>query len=105
MKKMRKICSLALAAAMTFSLVACNKESSSGSSGTAGNSSAGTSTSQGGDAQVEIPDSLTLIVPYAAGGAVDLGSRLMAKYAANYTDVDIVITNVTGGGGTVARLN
>jgi len=44
---------------------------------------------------------LNLIVPFAAGGAVDLGARLFAKYAPQYTAANVVITNISGAGGLI----
>ena len=87
---MKKVLALVLAMLMVLSLAACggNSESTAAESQQAGEFKPGNKT-------------LNLIVPYAAGGAVDLGARLMAKYAKNYTDIDIVITNVAGGSGTV----
>jgi len=49
----------------------------------------------------EATGTVTLIVPYTAGGAVDLGARLFAKYAAQYTSANIVITNISGAGGMI----
>ena len=86
---MKKVLALILAMLMVLSLAAC----SSGSSTQA-------ESQQSGEFKPS-NKTLNLIVPYAAGGAVDLGARLMAKYAKNYTDIDIVITNVAGGSGTV----
>ena len=106
---MKKMLAFLLAAMMVFSLVACSGDSGSGSgSGTSTTPSTSTNTTSGSgaasaDAGAFKPSNktLNLIVPYAAGGAVDLGARLMAKYAADYTDIDVVITNVAGGSGTV----
>lgn len=49
----------------------------------------------------EATGTINLIVPYAAGGAVDLGARLFAKYAAQYTSAKIVIVNIGGAGGII----
>lgn len=87
---MKKVLAFILAVMMVLSLTACGG-SSTGSTPAA---------SQSGEFKPS-NKTLNLIVPYAAGGAVDLGARLMAKYAKNYTDIDIVITNVAGGSGTV----
>ena len=108
---MKKFLALMLAAMMVLSLAACGGSSSS--SGGSGSSSAPAATDSAAPAGGEASGStdaaafkpgnktLNLIVPYSAGGAVDLGARLMAKYASNYTDIDVVITNVAGGSGTV----
>lgn len=104
---MKKALALVLAMMMILSLAACGGASGgdTGSTQPSGNSSTTTSAANSGstDSGTFKPSNktLNLIVPYAAGGAVDLGARLMAKYAANYTDIDVVITNVAGGSGTV----
>ena len=88
---MKKALALILALIMLFAIVACSKTETKTETKTT-------------ETSAEFKPSnktLNLIVPYAAGGAVDLGARLMAKYAKNYTDIDIVITNVAGGSGTV----
>lgn len=43
-----------------------------------------------------------VIVPAAAGGDTDFNARTMAKYFNQITDENMVITNMNGGGGTVA---
>lgn len=108
---MKKMLAFLLAAMMVFSLVACSGDSGSGSgsstSTTPSTSTNTPSTSGSGSTPADTGafkpsnKTLNLIVPYSAGGAVDLGARLMAKYASNYTDIDVVITNVAGGSGTV----
>lgn len=49
----------------------------------------------------EATGTVNLIVPYAAGGAVDLGARLFAKYAAKHTSANIVIVNIGGAAGII----
>ena len=49
----------------------------------------------------EATGTVTLVVPFSAGGAVDLGARLFARYAAQYTSANIVITNISGAGGII----
>lgn len=44
---------------------------------------------------------ITLVVPFAAGGATDVVSRLLAKKVTDKTGVSIVVDNVAGGGGVV----
>lgn len=99
----KRFAALFLALAMVGSLAACGSkpaESAPAASAPAASAPAASTPAESGEFKPS-NKTLTLIVPYAAGGAVDLGARLMAKYAANYTDIDIVITNVTGGSGTV----
>lgn len=89
---MKKMIALALSFAMTISLTAC---------GASRNTSEPTAATTTEKTEYTPPKTLTMIVPYAAGGAVDLGARLLAKYAAKYTTADIVINNVAGGSGTI----
>jgi len=53
-------------------------------------------------AYAEFPEKpITLIVPYSAGGANDIGARLMAPYLEKELGVPIVVINKPGGGGQV----
>lgn len=45
---------------------------------------------------------VTVIVPYAAGGASDIMARLIAEFWKKYTGKDMVVTNVVGAEGAVA---
>lgn len=44
---------------------------------------------------------ITMIVPYSAGGGVDVTARVYAKYFEKYAGVKMVVNNITGGGGVV----
>src|SRR3990172_3777949 len=44
---------------------------------------------------------ISLIVPFSAGGTVDLAFRLVAKEAERHLGQPIVVVNKPGGGGTV----
>lgn len=44
---------------------------------------------------------ITIIVQYAAGGGVDVNSRIVAQYAEKYAGQPVVVVNKTGGGGVV----
>ena len=110
---MKKILALALALVMVCGiLTACGGSDSTSSDAGAGTSSgAGTSTSSGSSsgstaapadaAAYQPPKNVTLIVPYAAGGAMDLGARLVSKHASKYTDTNLVVNNIAGASGTV----
>lgn len=99
---MRKFLALTLSLAMIIGLAACG---SSQAPSTAASSQTPSAAAPSSDAPTTAsytpPKTLTLIVPYAAGGAMDLGARLLAKHAAKYTDTDVVINNIAGGGGTI----
>jgi len=45
---------------------------------------------------------ITLVVPFSAGGAVDVVARLLAEYASRIPDQPVVVENVSGAGGTIA---
>ena len=105
---MKKLFSIALAATMALSLAGCSGNSTASTTAAADTKAADTTavaadTTAGGEStsSYEPSGTLTIIVPYAAGGGVDLGSRLLAKYLSEATPVDVVVSNVAGGGGTV----
>lgn len=55
-----------------------------------------------GTAQSTLPKgTITLVVPFAAGGATDIVSRLIAKKVTENSGLTIVVENVSGGGGIV----
>lgn len=43
---------------------------------------------------------ITLVVPSSAGGGTDLTARLWAKYASDIMGQQVIVNNVTGGGGS-----
>ena len=107
---MKKLFSIALAATMALSLAGCSGNSTASTTAAADTkaadttaAAADTTAAAGGEStsSYEPSGTLTIIVPYAAGGGVDLGSRLLAKYLSEATPVDVVVSNVAGGGGTV----
>lgn len=51
--------------------------------------------------QSELPRTITLVVPFAAGGATDVVSRLVSKKVSDRIGRSIVVENVGGGGGAV----
>ncbi|SNS85694.1 Tripartite-type tricarboxylate transporter, receptor component TctC [Anaerovirgula multivorans] len=56
-----------------------------------------------GDAGYKWPvKTIELIVPASAGGDTDFNARTMAKYFEEATGVTMIVTNMTGGGGTIA---
>ena len=48
------------------------------------------------------PKTIEVIVPASAGGDTDFNARTMAKYFEKITGAKMIITNMTGGGGTIA---
>ncbi|WP_398473331.1 Bug family tripartite tricarboxylate transporter substrate binding protein, partial [Tardiphaga sp.] len=58
--------------------------------------------SAGARAQADLPKGpITLVVPFAAGGATDVVSRHVARKVSEQIGQTIVIENVTGAGGVV----
>lgn len=97
---MKKLISAILATCMCFALASCNSSSSNSSAGTSTGS--GSSQTSGSTDELNYPEkNITLIVPYAAGGAMDLTARVFQKYAEEVCGQSIVITNVAGGSGSV----
>lgn len=47
---------------------------------------------------------LNVVCPFAPGGAVDTYCRLVSKYAAEYTDINLVVTNIAGSSGTIGMM-
>lgn len=59
-------------------------------------------------AALENNDRVTIVVPYSPGGGFDTQARLIAPYleaalrSRGLSDVDVIVTNVRGGGGAIA---
>ena len=90
---MKKILALALAAAMSLTLVACGGSKTPAASGSA--SSGGSSSAE----TVDFPGNkqVSLIVPYSAGGASDTVARIYASELEQSLGTSIVVSNVTDG--------
>ena len=72
---MKKLFALALVLIMALGLCACGKSNA--------------------DKYPEGP--IEIIVPFAAGGAMDASARLTATYLKKYLGVEVTINNMTGG--------
>lgn len=99
MKMRTKIASLMLAGAMLVGLAGCgssqNSSSGSGSGSASGSGSGATETSW--------PEkTVNIIVPFSAGGDTDFNARTMAQYLSEEWGVSVVVSNVTGSGGSIA---
>lgn len=94
---MKKILALALAAAMSLTLVACGGSKTPAASGSA--SSGGSSSAEA----VDFPGNkqVSLIVPYSAGGASDTVARIYASELEQSLGTSIVVSNVTGASGAI----
>lgn len=96
----KKFLALALAGAMTLSLTACGGgnggNASTGGNG-GGNASTGSSAASGG---VNFPTkSITMIIPYDAGGGSDLINRRACSIVEQQTGWSFTCTNMPGGSG------
>lgn len=94
---MKKFLALALAAAMSLTMVACGSSktpAASGSTGSGGSSSA---------ESVDFPGNkqVSLIVPYSAGGASDTVARIYASELEQSLGTSVVVSNVTGASGAI----
>ena len=94
---MKKILALALAAALSLTLVACGGSKTPAASGSA--SSGGSSSAE----TVDFPGNkqVSLIVPYSAGGASDTVARIYASELEQSLGTSIVVSNVTGASGAI----
>ena len=94
---MKKILALALAAAMSLTLVTCGGSKTPAASGSA--SSGGSSSAE----TVDFPGNkqVSLIVPYSAGGASDTVARIYASELEQSLGTSIVVSNVTGASGAI----
>ena len=81
---MKKLAAIILSLAMILSLAACGGDTpaSSGASG---------------EAAAWPKGNIEIIVPFKAGGAMDLSARLTATYLKKYLGVEVSVNNVEGG--------
>lgn len=102
----KKILALSLACAMIMSLAACSNNTPSGGNQNNNNNSSSNSAPSGSNdaaAATTWPEkAVNIIVPYAAGGDTDFNARTMAKYLSDALGVSVVVSNVTGSGGSIA---
>lgn len=90
---------LALAMSMTMLLTGCN---SGGAGSNPSNPSAG-SNGSGDAANIDWPkETITMTVPYAAGGDTDTYCRQLSNLLGKELGVNVVVVNTTGGAGVVA---
>lgn len=93
--KMKKLLSLALAAAMALSLVACGGGGGT-SAGSSGAASSGAASS--GESELEYPvRSINNIIPFGAGGGTDVWNRALMDSMGSIMGQTVVSSNMTGG--------
>lgn len=87
------VLTLAVIMAMSLMLTGCNKDSTPGNN----DSTPGTTT------ETDWPkETVTMVVPYSAGGDTDTYCRQMSKLLGEKLGVNFVVVNTTGGSGVVA---
>lgn len=92
-------CALALAMSMTMLLTGCNN----GSSSTPNTPNPSAGSNGGGAAATDWPkETITMTVPYAAGGDTDTYCRQLSNLLGKELGVNVVVVNTTGGAGVVA---
>lgn len=97
-------CTLALAMACTMLLTGCGS-SGSGSAGTPGGAAGTPGGAAGGNSggQTDWPkETVTLTVPYSAGGDTDTYCRQLASLLTKELGANFIVVNTTGGAGVVA---
>ncbi len=106
---MKKLFALALALAMTLALVACGGGSTSApaaSTPAPAASAPAASTPAPAASAPAAPEAkkldwpkkdISIVCPFKAGGAMDLSTRLTAKYLEKYLGVSVTVNNVEGG--------
>lgn len=109
MKGLKRGISIVLAIILMFGLAGCGGTGTPPSNNTpAQNANPAPSTSPdpnaapSGESSYYAGKTVTLIVPWAAGGSVDVSARIIAQYAEKYLGGTIVVENMTGGSGSVA---
>ncbi|WMJ83716.1 tripartite tricarboxylate transporter substrate binding protein [Oscillospiraceae bacterium LTW-04] len=92
---MKKLIAITLSLALT-----CIMFTSCGNSSNSAPSASGNGT---GTAETDWPkETVTMVVPYSAGGDTDTYCRQMSKLLSDELDVNFVVVNTTGGAGVVA---
>ena len=99
MKNWKKIAALCTGAALSVSLLAACGGGTSSTPAGGGSSASGTNGSEGG---WEPERSITMLVPWSAGGGSDLAVRTLVPYLEDDLGVSITVVNSTGANGWIA---
>ena len=97
MKKMKKFLALALTAAMVLAMTACGGSSSASTNVSVSGGSADAST--GNEAPKYPNETISFIIPYAAGDGLDTSTRALLENAD--FPVNTLVENISGGSGTI----
>lgn len=105
---MKKLLSRSIALAMAFALMltaGCNNSNSSsaGSSAASGSNASSSGADASSVSETDWPkETITMVLPYAAGGDTDTYCRQMSKLLSEDLGVNVVVVNTEGGAGVVA---
>lgn len=91
---MKKLIALAMSFILLLSMVACDSKS-------LGTSSPSSTPVSSGNGEFQFTDTVTICVPFTAGGAGDMAVRILQPYLEKQLGVSIVIENPDGAGGTI----
>ena len=107
MKRTKRVVAMILALAMALTLAACGGSSSSSSTPAASSTPADSSTpAASSDGNADWPKgTVSVVVPYNAGGDTDTYCRALFDKIAEKTGGTFVVTNLTGGSGMVAAMD
>lgn len=105
--KIRKILMSAMSVCLIAGLVSGCGQSSGTQSAAPDNSSEAAPASEASGApetsDIAWPEkSIEIVVPFSAGGDTDFNARALAKYLTNELGQSVVVTNITGGGSSIA---
>ncbi len=106
MKQFKRLLAALLAVSMIFALAACNSGKDDDQSKTPDSSQDGTSGDKNNDSQAPAwPDgkTVTIVVPFKAGGNVDLCCRIIADELGKVLDTNVVVENKEGGGAIIGQ--
>ena len=90
MKQFRRIAAMLLSVGLVLGLTACNQTPAGD-----GGDTAGTNFPNG--------ETITIVVPFAAGGNVDLCCRIIAEEMGKVLDTNVVVENKEGGGAIIGQ--
>lgn len=98
----KSLLSLSLALIMAMSLAACGEKTPAATSPDGGTSAGTSGAASTADAGGYPEKTITIVVPFSAGGTTDLAARILADNLPKYLDgATIVVSNITGGSGTI----
>lgn len=101
MNKFKIIFASVLATAMLVGASACSSSSSGESTADDSSATANASSAESTSSTDWPSETITIVVPYSAGGGTDLGARYLATALQKELDATVVVENVPGSGGWI----